>query len=151
MGFVICFLNYKSLFLWFDHYMKFMYFYLFYSRTMADINEQEHMQKRFDASKSQLQELWIEVSDENLMKIVNRMKTVIWNRDAMLVSGTDKNELETVWRNFVQKRLWVENADEWMTAIKEVAEQMSQFRNKERCGFYYLLANKFWKLDSLYE
>jgi len=74
--------------------------------------------------------------------LVGRMKTIVDNKDATLVSGTDESELETVHKNFVFKHLGVEDKDKSMAAIKDVAGKMSGIRMKNRAAFYYLLQKK---------
>lgn len=119
---------------------------------MTAIDEQALIQKRFEASKAQLTQLWVDVQDDHLMKICNRMRTIIANKDAMLVSQQDA-ELETVWTNFVEKRLGVASKEEGMELIHAIMNEYksSEIKMKERCGFYYYLAQKTGKLEELYE
>lgn len=67
---------------------------------------------------------------------------MVGNRDALLVSGTDKAELETVYRNFVVKKLGVDNKEKGMQAIQDVAVKMSAIKQKSRPAFYYLVADQ---------
>ncbi|MDG1718196.1 MAG: DUF2853 family protein [Saprospiraceae bacterium] len=68
-----------------------------------------------------------------------RHRLVIDNKDALLVSGTDDSELETVHRKFVEKKLGVEDKDKGMAAVKTVKVKMSGIRMKNRVTFYYLV------------
>ena len=68
-----------------------------------------------------------------------RHRLVIDNKDALLVSGTDDSELETVRRKFVVKKLGVEDKDKGMAAVKTVKVKMSGIRMKNRVTFYYLV------------
>ncbi|MDG1101523.1 MAG: DUF2853 family protein [Saprospiraceae bacterium] len=68
-----------------------------------------------------------------------RHRLVIDNKDALLVSGTDDSELETVHRKFVEKKLGVEDKDKGMAAVKTVKVKMSGIRIKNRVTFYYLV------------
>ena len=68
---------------------------------------------------------------------------VIDNKDALLVSGTDDSELETVHRKFVEKKLGVEDKDKGMAAVKTVKVKMSGIRMKNRVTFYYLVQQEF--------
>jgi len=59
-----------------------------------------------------------------------------------LVSGGDPAELETVYRNFVAKKLGVSDKDKGMAAVNKVADKMSGIRMKNRPAFYYLVAHE---------
>lgn len=82
------------------------------------------------------------IDDAKLDILVGRMRPVIANKDATLVSGTDPSELETVRKNFVVKHLGIEDMDKAMTAIKGVVENMSAMRMKNRAAFYYMVEDK---------
>lgn len=89
---------------------------------------------------SQIKDSGISNVDENLLDdLVDRMKTIVNNRDAILVSGTDEEELETVRRNFVEKKLGISDKSKGMAAIKKVAEKMSGINQKNRVAFYYMV------------
>lgn len=91
----------------------------------------------------QLEECGIsKIDDDKLDGYVNSLKSMVDNKDATLVSGTDASELETVRRNFVEKKLGVEDKDKAMAAVNKVAEKMSGIRMKSRPAFYYLVANE---------
>ena len=79
------------------------------------------------------------INDAKLDVIVNRLKLIVNNKDATLVSGTDPSELETVRTNFVVKHLNVDNKDKAMDAINKVVGAMSSFRMKNRAAFYYMV------------
>lgn len=70
---------------------------------------------------------------------VNSLKAMAFNQDATLVSGKDPSELETVRRNFAEKKLGVTDKEKAMTAINTVVDKMSAIRTKSRPAFYYLL------------
>ncbi|MCK0131797.1 DUF2853 family protein [Flavobacteriaceae bacterium F08102] len=82
------------------------------------------------------------IDDDQLDELVGRMKLIINNRDAILVSGTDSSELETVRTNFVVKKLGVEDKEKGMKAIHAVADKMSGIKMKNRAAFYYLVKNE---------
>lgn len=82
------------------------------------------------------------VNEARLDQYVNSLKTMVNNRDALLVSGTDDAELQTVRRNFVEKKLGISDKDKGMAAIKKVADKMSSIRQKSRPAFYYLVAEE---------
>ena len=71
--------------------------------------------------------------------MAGRFRLVIDNKDALLVSGTDDSELETVRRKFVVKKLGAEDKDKGMAAVKTVTVKMSGIRMKNRVTFYYLV------------
>ena len=74
----------------------------------------------------------------------------IHNKDAETVSCSDGSELETVKKNFLIKKLGLENSDKLDEAIKAVCEKMgTSNRNKYRALFYALLAKEFGK-ESVY-
>ena len=79
------------------------------------------------------------IDDAKLDGYVNSLKSMAFNQDATLVSGKDPSELETVRRNFVEKKLGVTDKDKAMGAINKVAEKMSGIRMKSRPAFYYLV------------
>ncbi|WP_299776859.1 DUF2853 family protein [uncultured Formosa sp.] len=80
------------------------------------------------------------IDEEKLDGYVNSLKTMVNNKDAVLVSGTDASELETVRRNFVEKKLGVKDKDKAMAAITSVVEKMSAIKMKSRPAFYYLVS-----------
>lgn len=89
---------------------------------------------------SQLNECGVSSIDhDKLDGYVNSLKSMVDNKDATLVSGTDESELETVRRNFVEKKLGVSDKDKAMAAINSVAGKMSGIRMKSRPAFYYLV------------
>lgn len=89
---------------------------------------------------SQLNECGVSnIDHDKLDGYVNSLKSMVDNKDATLVSGTDESELETVRRNFVEKKLGVSDKDKAMKAINSVAGKMSGIRMKSRPAFYYLV------------
>lgn len=83
-----------------------------------------------------------DINHERLDGYVNSLKSMVDNKDATLVSGQDKSELETVCRNFVAKKLGVEDKEKAMSAVTKVADKMSAIRMKNRPAFYYLVAEE---------
>ncbi len=74
--------------------------------------------------------------------LVGRLRLIVDNRDATLVSGTDPSEMETVRKNFVVKKLGIEDKDKAMAAITATAEAMSSYKFKNRAAFYYMVQQK---------
>ncbi len=79
------------------------------------------------------------IDDAVLSELVNNLKLVIDNKDALHVAGSDPSELETVRKNFVVKKLGEDNQEKGAAAVSAVAEKMSGVRMKNRAAFYYLL------------
>jgi len=89
---------------------------------------------------SQLNDIGVTNINEGLLdELVTRMRLIINNKDALLVSGTDAKELETVRTNYVVKKLGIENREKGKEAIKLVADKMSSIRMKNRAAFYYMV------------
>lgn len=100
----------------------------------------EKLAKLKETAEGQLKECGVTNVDHELLdSLVNRLRTMINNKDAALVSGKDASELETVRRNFVEKKLGVTDKEKAMAAINKVAEKMSGIRMKSRPAFYYLV------------
>lgn len=75
----------------------------------------------------------------------------IYNKDASTVSGSDQSELDTVKKNFLMKKLGLNDGPELDKAIASVMEQYGKSnRNKYRAVVYYLLTQHFGK-ESVYK
>ena len=96
-------------------------------------------------------ELKLNLSDELINKVTVGLGPSIYKKDSETVSCTQSSELDTVKKNFLQKKLGLElNEEEMNTAIKKVCEAMgTSNRNKYRALFYALLAQEFNK-ESIY-
>jgi DNA-binding transcriptional regulator YhcF (GntR family) len=96
-------------------------------------------------------ELKLNLSDELINKVTVGLGPSIYKKDSETVSCTQSSELDTVKKNFLQKKLGLElSEDEMNTAIKKVCEAMgTSNRNKYRALFYALLAQEF-KKESIY-
>ena len=102
---------------------------------MADLSKSIDDVKKYDSG-----------VDEKLVEaIFNSLKPVHANLDAMLVGCTDDSELQTVKRNFLMKKLGMDDSPELDAAVKEICEKMKGDRMKQRITFYYLLTKKFGK------
>ena len=60
-------------------------------------------------------------------------------KDALLVSGADESELETVRKNFVVKKLNINDKEKGAAAVSAVAGKMKGIRMKNRAAFYYMV------------
>jgi hypothetical protein len=108
---------------------------------MSDTSEK--LAKLKETSLTQLKECGVsKIDHDQLDRYVNSLRTMVGNRDALLVSGTDKGELETVYRNFVVKKCGVEDKDRGMKAINAAASKMSGINQKSRPAFYYMVAHE---------
>lgn len=79
------------------------------------------------------------IDDALLSTLVNNLRLIIDNQDARSVAGSDPAELETVRKNFVAKKLGIDDKDKGTAAVTAVAEKMSGSRIKNRAAFYYLV------------
>ena len=100
----------------------------------------EKLAKLKSQAESQLKDSGVSNIDDALLdKLVNNLRLIVDNKDAILVSGTDPVELETVRKNFAEKKLGVTDKDKAMAAITKVADKMSGIRMKNRAAFYYMV------------
>ncbi|MEE9309511.1 MAG: DUF2853 family protein [Cocleimonas sp.] len=102
---------------------------------MADLAKVIAEVKRFDSS----------VDEALVTAIFNSLRPVHGNKDAMLVSCGDDSELETVKKNFLMKKLGMDDSPELAAAVSDVCATMQGDRMKARITFYYLLTKKFGK------
>jgi len=73
---------------------------------------------------------------------------VLSNNDSQYVAASDESERVTVRENFLKKKLGLTESDAALdAAVVAVGEQMKAERFKSRLAYYYLLAEKFNKLD----
>lgn len=83
--------------------------------------------------------------------VANMLKTyalVLSKADSAVVALADENERATVKKNFLQKKLGLNLSESEMdSALDEVAAKMKGDNRKSRLAVYYLLAEKFNKLD----
>lgn len=97
-------------------------------------------------------ELKLDLSDDLIIKVTTGLGPSIYKKDAETVSCSDSAELDTVKKNFLQKKLGLDENDEDMdAAIKKVCEAMGiSNRHKYRALFYAMLAKEFGK-ESVYD
>ena len=88
------------------------------------------------------------VDEEAVAGIVRHCGIALRSADASLVGCSQPKELERVRDSFLKKKLALTDSDEELDkAIKEVCKTMQKARQKQRVTFYYLLAEKYKKLD----
>lgn len=81
-------------------------------------------------------------------KMAATYRLVLNSRDSALVSASDPDELKTVRESFLKKKLGLTQGDDELdNAIGEVMAHMKDGKPNPRLAVYYLLAEKFDKLD----
>ena len=81
-----------------------------------------------------------------LRKVTIGCGPAIYNDDASTVAGSDPEELETIKRNFLMKKLGLPDDGDLMPAINSVIETYGRSeRNKYRAVVYYMLTKHFGK------
>jgi fructose-1-phosphate kinase PfkB-like protein len=98
----------------------------------------EKLAKLIEKAESQIREVGSEVDSELVSEIAGRFSMMLDNKDAMLVSGSDPSELETVRRNFVEKKLGITDKEKGAAIVSKIADKMSGIKMKNRVAFYYL-------------
>ncbi len=82
--------------------------------------------------------------DEGMVaNMLKSYRLVMSKADTRLVACGDVNELETVKKNFLKKKLGCTDSDDRMDAmIAAVCDKMKGTNQKSRMTFYYLLAHE---------
>jgi 3-dehydroquinate synthetase len=88
-------------------------------------------------------------SEKAVAGIVKHLGIALKSKDASLVSCSSKEELDRVRDSWCKKKLKLEDDKAIDAAIKAVCETMKADKQKSRVTFYYLLAEKLGKLDTL--
>ena len=89
-----------------------------------------------------------DADDAIVAKILKTYRLVLSNRDSAYVATSDASEIATVRENFLKKKLGLTHSDaELDAAIAEVGKAMKNGKPNPRMAVYYLLAEKFGKLD----
>lgn len=85
-----------------------------------------------------------------LKKITIGCGPSVFNPDSSIIAGTQKNEIDTVKKNFLIKKLGLPDGPALKEGIDTVLEQYGKSnRNKYRAVFYYLLTKHFGR-ESVY-
>ena len=88
------------------------------------------------------------VDDAAVKGIVRHCGIALHKVDSSLVSMSDKSERDRVRDKFLKKKLALADPDDQLdAAIKDVGERMKEDRTKSRVTVYYLLAERYAKLD----
>jgi len=98
------------------------------------------LQEKLDLYASEAEKLGVKI-EADLFKLVTKgLGPSIYKDDAELVSCSEASELETVKKNFLIKKLALEDGENLDAAIQTVCEKMgSSNKKKYRAIFYYLL------------
>ncbi len=100
---------------------------------------------------AQLSEAGVDVDHDLLKKVTIGLGPSIYNADAATVSGSDPKELETVKKNYLIKKLGMNDGPELDEAIDRAITTLGKSnRNKYRAAVYYLLCRDF-KRESVYQ
>jgi hypothetical protein len=89
-----------------------------------------------------------DADDAAIAGLEKTYRLVMTDADSRYVALSDADERATVKTNFLKKKLGLELSDaDADAALDEVAATMKADRTKSRITVYYLLAEKFGKLD----
>ncbi|MEA5153666.1 DUF2853 family protein [Raineyella sp.] len=89
-----------------------------------------------------------DADDAVLQNLLSTYRLVLSHADSALVSFSDPEERRTVRESFLKKKLGLTEDDETLdAAIKEVGARMKDGTRNGRLAVYYLLAERFGKLD----
>ncbi len=101
------------------------------------------LQEKLELYTEEAKKLGVEI-EADLFKLVTKgLGPSIYKDDAELVSCSQKEELETVKKNFLIKKLGLEEGENLDAAIQTVCEKMgTSNKNKYRAIFYYLLVKE---------
>ena len=102
------------------------------------------LQEKIDLYTESAEKLGIEINADLFKLVAKGLGPSIYKEDAELVSSSNKEELETVKKNFLIKKLGLEENEEvFDAAIAKVIETLgSGNKKKYRALFYYLLVKE---------
>jgi hypothetical protein len=108
-------------------------------------------EEKIEQYTAEAKKLGLKVSADLVAKVTVGLGPSIYKKDSETVSCSQSSELDTVKKNFLQKKLGLTADDaKFDAAIKKVCEAMgTSNRNKYRALFYALLAKEFGK-ESVY-
>lgn len=107
-------------------------------------------QEKYDTVESALKDMGVKVNTELLTAVCKGLGPALYNNDAFTVASSDKDELDRLKKNFLQKKLGLSDSDDLDGAIDKVVETMGRSNpRKYRAAFYYLLTEHFRK-ESVY-
>ena len=99
------------------------------------------LQEKIDLYSGAAEKLGIEINADLFKLVAKGLGPSIYKEDAELVSSSNKEELETIKKNFLIKKLGLDKDDETLdAAIAKVVEILGKGnRKKYRAMLYYLL------------
>ena len=101
------------------------------------------LQEKIDLYTGAAEKLGIKIEADLFKLVAKGLGPSIYREDAELVSCSQKTELETVKKNFLIKKLALEDGENLDAAIKSVCEQLgTKNKKKYRALFYYLLVKE---------
>lgn len=86
------------------------------------------------------------VNEAAVTGLAKTYRLVLSKSDTQYVACSDPAECERVRENFLKKKLGL-SGDDLDQAIKDTCQAMKADRTKSRLTFYYLLAERYGKLD----
>jgi small subunit ribosomal protein S1 len=108
------------------------------------------LQEKIDLYTSEVEKLSLKVNTDLLASVAKGLGPSIYRADAEKVSSSDSKELETVKKNFLIKKMGLEDSPKLDEAIAAAIEAIgSSNRNKYRAIFYTLLVQELG-LESKY-
>lgn len=112
------------------------------------MNKREELIVKYVA---QLEDAGVKVDHDLLTKVTVGLGPSIYNADAAVVASSDPAELETIKKNYLLKKLGLNDGPELDEAIDKVVETLGRSnRNKYRACMYYLLCKEFGK-EAIYD
>jgi hypothetical protein len=89
-----------------------------------------------------------DADDAAIAGIVKHCGIALQKRDSSLVSFTDPSEVQRVRESFMKKKLGLTDSDAELDAtLADVGQTLKGDRTKNRVTVYYLLADRYNKLD----
>lgn len=102
-------------------------------------------EKAVDSCKQQMKDCKIKCNEELLTSIAKSLGPSLYQKDANLVAASNKQECDTIKKNFIKKKLKIDGP-EADKAIAYATEKLgSANRHKRRPVFYYLITEKLKK------
>jgi len=109
------------------------------------------LQEKIDLYTEEVKKLGLKIDTDLLASVTKGLGPSIYKVDAETVSSSDSKELETVKKNFLIKKMGLEDSPKLDEAIAKVVETLgSSNRNKYRALFYTLLVQDLG-LESAYD
>jgi small subunit ribosomal protein S1 len=101
------------------------------------------LQEKIELYTSEAEKLGLGLNAELLATVTKGLGPSIYKEDAEKVSSSDKKELETVKKNFLIKKLGLEDSEKLDEAIEAAIEKIGKSnRNKYRAIFYTILVEE---------